>query len=258
MYIALLKKCILDCVNDPEFYSDLKTKQVSKASKEQIAQIETGQWMARNASTMIGWKRLNNIEMCFHEIVKNKIPGDLIETGVWRGGATVLMAGLCKYHKENRKVYVCDSFEGLPPPDYEKYPKERGGGAENYHKAPHQWGVSLEEVKRNFERVDLLDDNVIFVKGFFEHSLKNADIGQLAMLRLDGDMYSSTMQALVALYDKVSKGGYIIVDDFCLAGCVRAITDFRQSRNITSEIKTIDWTGRYWIKEEETVFDFKK
>ena len=249
MYIHLLKKCLLDSVYEPTSYNTT-TGAEARPSDQQVA---LGQYWPKRAHTMIGWKRLTNIETCFDEIVKNKIPGDLIETGVWRGGATILMAGLNKAYKENRKVYVADSFEGLPPPDYKKYSGEKGGDAENYHKV-HAFAVSLEEVKKNFQRYDLLDDNVIFVKGFFEHSLKNADIGQLAMLRLDGDMYSSTMQALEALYDKVSVGGYILIDDFCLAGCRRAIADFRQSRNITSEIKTVDWTGRYWVKEEENSF----
>ena len=180
----------------------------------------------------------------FSRNCKKKIPGDLIETGVWRGGATIFMAGLNKYYKENRIVYVTDSLEGLPRPD-PKFLADKG----DRHYTYKELAVGLDEVKENFNKYNLLDKNVKFIKGFFEHSLKNTDIKQLALLRLDGDMYSSTIQVLEALYDKVSIGGYIIVYDYALNGCKKAIDDFIKERNITSELKIIDWTGVYWIKE---------
>ena len=110
--------------------------------------------------------------------------------------------------------------------------------------------MGLDEVKNNFKKYNLLDENIKFIKGFFEHSLKNTDIDKLAILRLDGDMYSSTIQVLEYLYNKVSKGGFIIIDDYgAVKGCKLAVDDFRKKRNIISELKVIDWTGRYWIKE---------
>ena len=156
------------------------------------------------------------------------------------------MAGLNKCFKLNRKVFVADSFEGLPPPDI-KY-------VEDMDSKLHEWEllkVSLDEVKNNFKKYDLLDDSVIFVKGFFKTSLKNANIDKLSILRLDGDMYSSTIEVLEELYDKVSIGGYIIIDDYgCTAvACKQAVDDFRRKRNITSEIIKIDWGGVFWKKE---------
>ena len=212
-----------------------------KASKDQI---NNGTYWPARAHTMIGKKRLTNIEKCFQEIIKKKIPGDLIETGVWRGGACIFMAGLNKYYKENRKIYVADSFEGLPPPE-KKYKADKG----DVHHTIKCLAVGLDQVKDNFKRYDLLDKNVIFIKGYFEHSLKNTDIKQLALLRLDGDMYSSTIQVLTQLYDKVSPGGYIIIDDYALPGCRKAVDKFRKKRNIRSKLKIVDHTGRYWIKK---------
>ena len=101
---------------------------------------------------------------------------------------------------------------------------------------------------KNFESYGLLNDNVIFIKGFFEDSLPKANIGKLAILRLDGDMYSSTIQVLEQLYDNVQIGGYIIIDDYALQGCKIAVNDFRQSRKITDEIIEIDYTGIFWKK----------
>jgi hypothetical protein len=93
-----------------------------------------------------------------------------------------------------------------------------------------------------------LDDNVVFIKGFFENTIPNAPIDKLSILRLDGDMYSSTIQCLNSLYDKVSIGGYIIVDDWCLLNCRKAVNDFRKTRNITDRIIEIDGIGVFWKK----------
>ena len=193
---------------------------------------------------MIGMKRLSNIEYCMRRVQEENIPGDCIETGVWRGGACIFMAGMNKALKMNRKIYVADSFEGLPTPD-PAYPIEQ-----NYKGSEYDYlKVSEDNVKRNFECYDLLDDNVVFVKGWFKDSLKDVNIDKLSILRLDGDMYSSTIQVLEQLYDKVSSGGYIIVDDFGGAECKQAILDFRKERHIDTPYHVIDGTGIYWKKD---------
>jgi O-methyltransferase len=81
------------------------------------------------------------------------------------------------------------------------------------HKA-RELAVSLEQVKANFDRYGLLDDQVRFLKGWFRDTLPVAPIERLAVLRLDGDMYESPMDTLVNLYPKLSEGGYVIVDDY--------------------------------------------
>ena len=109
--------------------------------------------------------------------------------------------------------------------------------------------IPLEEVQENFRRYNLLDDQVQFLKGWFCDTLPTAPIEKLAVLRLDGDLYESTMDGLNALYDKVSPGGFIIVDDYGdFEPCHRAITEFRQARNINDPIEVIDWAGAYWRK----------
>lgn len=197
------------------------------------------------ADTMIGMKRLGNVEHCVRSVLADDIPGDLIETGVWRGGSCIFMRGLLEsLGDETRKVFVADSFEGLPPPEPEKYPLDAGDTLHQYDVL----AVSEGEVRHNFARYGLLDDRVVFIKGFFADTLKDAPIDRLSILRLDGDMYSSTMDVLDALYDKLSPGGYCIVDDYGLSTCERAITDFRAARNITDEMVTIDRFGTYWRK----------
>ena len=200
--------------------------------------------------TMIGLRRLENIQSCVETALAENIPGDLIETGAWRGGACIFMRGILLAHGETgRKVYVADSFAGLPPPDEEKHPADKG----DQHHTLDFLAVDLETVKNNFRRYGLLDDQVVFLKGWFKDTLPIAPIDALAVLRLDGDMYGSTMDALTALYPKLSPGGFCIVDDYALEGCRRAVDDFRKDHHITSPLQTIDWTGRFWRKEGASI-----
>lgn len=201
----------------------------------------------RNADSMIGMKRMNNIQDCVEDVLNNDIPGDLIETGVWRGGSCIFMrAILAAYGDTRRTVWVADSFQGLPEPDTEKYPADRG----DEHYKLSFLAVSEEQVRQNFERYGLLDDQVRFLKGWFKDTLPSAPIEKIAVMRLDGDMYESTMDALNALYDKLSVGGYCIIDDYALAGCKQAVDEFRNSRNISAPVIQVDWTGAYWQKTE--------
>lgn len=199
-----------------------------------------------NAHTMIGLKRLDNIQFCVEDVLTNDVPGDLIETGVWRGGATIFMRAILKvYGVHNRTVWVADSFEGLPPPNTEKYPYD----AEDVLYTCNQLAIPVEQVKENFERYGLLDDQVRFLKGWFNQTLPTAPLEKLAVIRLDGDMYESTMDALVSLYPKLSVGGYVIVDDYSNEGtpaCRQAVDDYRKLHSITDEIVRVDWTGVYW------------
>lgn len=198
------------------------------------------------ADTMIGMKRLNNIEYCITDVIKNNVKGDFIELGVWRGGAVILMRALLKEMTiTDRNVWVADSFEGLPPPNPAKYPADKGDKHSQYD----ELSLSEEEVRHNFEKYGLLDGQVKFLKGWFKDTLPLAPIKELALLRLDGDMYESTMDGLINLYPKLSKGGYIIIDDWgAVPACKKAVEDYRDKYAITEEIIPIDWTGVFWKK----------
>ena len=197
------------------------------------------------AHTMVGRKRLDNIEKCLATIRKDNVPGDVAETGAWRGGAAIFMKGcLTAWGMQDRTVWVADSFEGLPIPSL----PEDAGYDFSVTKVP-ILAVSLEEVQENFRRYDLLDDKVKFLKGWFRDTLDVAPIRELALLRLDGDLYESTMDSLKALYDKVSPGGFIIVDDFNdFEPCRRAVLEFRQLHGIKEPIEVVDWSGAFWRK----------
>lgn len=217
------------------------------ANEKDIENRNNGIGWPLNGYTMIGTKRMNNIRECVEDIIQNNIEGDLIETGVWRGGATIFMRALLKAHGEDaKKVWVADSFEGLPKPDAEKYPEDAGDDLYTVE----QLRISMEDVQSNFQKFNLLDDQVGFLKGWFKDTLPSAPFDKLSLIRLDGDMYESTMDGLVNLYPKLSKGGYIIIDDYgAIPACAKAVTDYREKHNISEPIREIDWSGRYWKKE---------
>jgi O-methyltransferase len=227
--------------NDP-WISDYT--QLSEIERKGIRENGTV-WPVR-AHTMIGLKRLNNIQYCAETVIRDGIEGDFIETGVWRGGACIFMRGIIKAYGEPRTVWVADSFAGLPPPNAITYTADAG----DLHHTVSAWlACSQVQVEANFERYGLLDDQVRFLKGWFKDTLPVAPIEHLALLRLDGDMYESTIQALEALYPKLSPGGFVIVDDYHLQPCARAVQDFRVIHRIDSEIRHIDGMGVYWRRE---------
>jgi hypothetical protein len=195
--------------------------------------------------TMVGRKRLDNIEHCIKLIQKDDVPGDLAETGVWRGGACIFMKGcMTALGLTGRQLWLADSFEGLPVP---RLPQDQGYDF-SADKAP-ILAVSLEEVQENFRRYDLLDEDVKFLEGWFSETLPGAPIERLALLRLDGDLYESTIDALNALYHKVSPGGFVIIDDYGdFEPCRRAVQDFRHRCGITDPIQEVDWTCVFWRK----------
>jgi O-methyltransferase len=164
---------------------------------------------------------------------------------VWRGGATIFMRGYLAAHGiTDRTVWVADSFAGLPPPTL----AQDAGHDYSAAVAP-ILAISREEVEGLFRRYDLLDRQVKFLQGWFKDTLPTAPIDRLAVLRLDGDLYESTMDALNALYAKVSAGGFVIVDDYHdIDPCKQAVDEFRARYGVTDPITDIDWSGVYWRK----------
>jgi O-methyltransferase len=207
---------------------------------------EDGKDWPAAAHTMVGVKRLRNLADLTGRAIAEGIAGDFIETGVWRGGCCILMKGIIDVMgATQRRVFVADSFEGLPPPAPEAFPHDRGDVLHTYD----ELRVSEDQVRANFGRYGLLDERVMFVKGFFSDTLPGLDTGPLALMRLDGDMYESTIVALETLYPRLSPGGFVIIDDYgAIPTCKLAVTDFlaQQSREVT--LNTVDWTGVWWQK----------
>jgi len=195
------------------------------------------------AHSMTGQKRIDALVELVETVLRDNVPGDFIETGVWRGGSVILMRGVLKaWGVADRVVWCADSFEGLPPPD-PKIAADKGDVLHQYS----ELAVSIEEVKSNFDAYGLLDDQVRFLKGWFKDTLPTAPIEKLAIARLDGDMYESTMDALVSLYPKLSPGGFLIVDDYEVSqSCKQAVHEYREKHHINEPIVPIDTHSAYW------------
>jgi hypothetical protein len=233
LYLDLLKKCLTRFIFDRSTGFDPQLR------------AEGIDWPAEG-ETMMGLRRLQNLQDCITDVLRKGVMGDLIEAGVWRGGGTIFMRGVLKaFGDRERTVWVADSFAGLPPPSPDLYPADEGA---SFHLHNNVLGVPVEEVKANFARYGLLDDRVRFLEGWFKDTLPGAPISRLAVLRLDGDMYESTIIGLRSLYSKVSVGGYVIIDDYAptLPGCVQAVHDFRAENNITEEMTSTGHYGVFW------------
>lgn len=246
LYLDMVQKCIINTIyEDPN--RDLWSPHVFNAQHRELGR----DWPSK-AHSMIGNRRMTNLRQVTEFVIANHIPGDVIETGVWRGGACIMVRAIFKaYGVYDRRVWVADSFCGLPEPN-PKYAAD----ANDKHFTFSELVVSLDEVKSNFAKYDLLDEQVMFLKGWFSETLPKAPIQQLAILRLDGDMYESTMDGLVNLYHKVSAGGFVIVDDFgAVKGCQQAILEFRSKNKIEDPVQNIDGLGVFWRKSATSQAD---
>ena len=154
------------------------------------------------------------------------------------------------YDDTERRVFVVDSFKGLPPPTPELYPADTNDQLYTMT----QLAISRQQVEDNFRRYGLLDERVVFLEGWFKDTLPTAPTDRIAVLRLDGDMYESTIQIYENCYHKVSRGGVVIVDDYgAIPGAKQATLDFRARHGITSPILPIDSTGVWWIADHPPV-----
>lgn len=201
----------------------------------------------QNAKSMIGAMRMHNVRHLVELAIVEGLPGDIVETGVWRGGASIMAKAVIEaYGDRHRKVYLADSFEGLPPPNAEKYPQDAQLHLEQYS----DLAVSEEQVRANFAEMGLLDSRVITVKGWFRDTMPTFPVKTIAVLRLDGDLYESTIDPLNHLFDKVSPGGWVIIDDYdCFDACKAAAHDFLSARGLKPDIKHIDGVGAFFRKD---------
>lgn len=253
LYLDLMKLCLTDSIygdtnpgtnpQDPAFDKSIRYRGTFNGKRN-------SGWPS-HAHTMIKLERMNNVQKCVEDVLKKDVPGDLIETGVWRGGTTIFMRAILRaYDITDRSVWAVDSFEGLPEPHVDTFPADAG----DLHYTFKKLAVSLEAVQENFSKYGLLDEQVKFLKGWFHDTLPTIPSAQqFAVIRLDGDMYGSTWDALGNLYPKLAVGGYCIIDDYgACVPCRQAVDDYRTEQEIPEEIKWVDWTGVYWQKFTST------
>jgi O-methyltransferase len=227
-------------------YEDSNVKP-SRAGAFNAQQREGGTDWPEKAFTMIGVKRMSNLRDLAVSAIEAGVPGDFIETGIWRGGACIMMRAVLEaYGERGRKVFCADSFEGVPPANAADYPRDTGKKWDKAYMP--ELAIPRSAVEDAFRKFDLLDEQVEFLQGWFKDTLPTVKDRSFAVIRLDGDLYESTIQALDNLYPGLSPGGYAIIDDYALGPCKAAVTDYRQKHGINDEIHVIDITGVWWQK----------
>jgi hypothetical protein len=246
LYLDLLKRSLTNTIFAAE-------PDAAEGSTPRYVEAAIRHYQQGPAVSMLPLARMDNLEAAIVDVVARGVPGDLVETGVWRGGATIFMRAVLKVLEvEDRVVWAADSFEGLPEPDADKFPLEhKAFNSAAMKKYYNHLLASLEDVQNNFRAYGMLDDRIRFIKGWFKDTLPAAPIERIAVLRLDGDYYESTRDSLENLYEKVSVGGYVIIDDYgedSWTYCRRAVDDFRRERQIADPLMPVDKPCSYWIK----------
>ncbi len=210
--------------------------------KSFIAELrETGRdWP--DGPTVIGMRRLDNIHRCIETALRDEVPGDIVDAGLWRGGASILMrAVLAALGDTGRTVWCADLCWDSATPD------RSPDGRTPYPLVPYRT-PPLAAVKANFQKYSMLDGRVKFVIGDFNDTLKAAPIRDIAVLRLDVDTYEATRDVLTLLYAKVAPSGFVIVNDYgrVSGGARRAVDEFRDANDIRAAVVDIDGSGAYW------------
>lgn len=230
LYLDLLKQALTGMVSeDPP----LPVPWLPGMNYDRQVRAQGSDWPSQ-APTMIGLDRLRHLQACVEQALDDGVPGDLLEAGVWRGGACILMRAVLEARGvTNRTIWAADSFQGL-----------------HRHAEGHEaLAVSEEQVRHYFRLYGLLDDQVKFIPGWFHESLPQAPVEKLAVLRADGDQYVAQMAVLENLYPKLSPGGFILIDDYPgIPECKAAVDDYRAREGITEEIRSFPNTG-WWRKQ---------
>ena len=249
-YLELLKLSLCDLAGantQTAYLSYDKTVVFSRPpSEEEIRFRAVGKDWPLHGLTMTGLTRLDDLQRCIESVVADDVEGDLIEAGVWRGGASMLMrATLDTLGQAERCVWLADSFKGFPVPDAENYPADAG-----LDLSPHEFlSVPVDEVRSYFARLGL-DHDLRFVEGFFDATMPGLRGGRWGIVRLDGDTYESTRVCLEALYPGLARGGYLIIDDYgFVPACREAVEDYRREHGIDEEIVEVDWNCARWRRE---------
>ena len=190
-------------------------------------------------------------------IAINNIPGDFVECGVFRGGNALIAAKIFKIHKSEKKVYLFDTFTGMAEPTvYDFNTRSKSTALNKYLLQKREnytnWAyASIEEVKGNFQKLNLLTSNVIFVKGKVEDTLdqENNIPHTISFLRLDTDWYESTKKELENLYEKLVPGGILVVDDYgFFDGARKAFDEYFVKHSPPPFLSVIDGGARIGVK----------
>jgi O-methyltransferase len=211
-------------------------------------------WEAVRPRTMTSIQRLDALRQGIEYIHSNSIPGDIVECGVWRGGSMLAAALTLQRLDDERRLWLFDTFAGMPPPSSEDKDYQGRSAAELMAaQSPETswiWAKSsLEDVKAGFEEIDYPRDLINYIVGNVEATIPIEAPENIALLRLDTDWYTSTYHELLHLWPRISKNGLLIIDDYGdWRGARKAVDQYFNENKLHPFLHRIDGTGRLIIK----------
>ena len=233
---------ILRRARDPRLVADTALRTLTAAWDSVSPSEFSSLYRQIRNHTMCSNARLRGLYRGVHDIVVRNVPGDVVECGSARGGSAALMGLALRKLGAQRKIWLFDTFEGLPAPSANDPDREI---------ADLFTGTcvgTVDEVRGLFTQLDILQ-GAEFVQGLFQDTLPATPISQIAFLHIDGDWYESVKTCLDHLYDKVAPGGIIQLDDYGYwQGARKAVDEFVRDRGIQAPLHRLDYSGRFLIK----------
>lgn len=207
--------------------------------------------------TMTTTERLHALWSSVNYVARARIPGDIVECGVWRGGSMMLAAlELLRTASHDRRLWLYDTFAGLPKPDAEVDVDVLGNraidgwNAHTLTDGKTYWAYAdRADVTANMLSTGYPEGLLTFVEGMVEETIPATAPGAISLLRIDTDWYASYRHVLNALYDRVSPGGIVIFDDYGhFGGARKAVDEFLAEHSIVSPLIRVDYSCRMMIK----------
>jgi hypothetical protein len=242
-------------VDDKRLRPVLLPLEFTSAEKDLINHI------VKNNLSMVSLPRLIATANSVKYAIINDIEGDFVECGVWRGGNSILAAGLISIYGSDKAVYLFDTFKGMTPPTEDDFKIKSGKSAKIKHTELQRdnynaWCYAdLQDVMHNFEHLGL-SKNIYYIQGDVRETLSVPDNlpKKISVLRLDTDWFDSSYAELKTLYPLLSGGGVLMLDDYGKwSGAKKAADTYFDEINEKSCFYFIDEAGRFHIKR----FDFK-
>jgi cephalosporin hydroxylase len=187
----------------------------------------------------MGRFRLEHLERCLELIREEAIGGDLVESGTGRGGAAIFMCGfLAAYEVSGRRMWVADRFATAGS----------AGTRDGLRRDGFRFARDFNTVREGFARFGLLDDRVVFLQGPPSRTLAEAPIDEIAVLRVESQEPDEVAAVLGALYDRVTPGGFVVVDGYGAPECEAAVEEFRSLHGLVEPLERVDWSAAAWRK----------
>lgn len=203
--------------------------------------------------TMTSPEKLNALIHSVRYVVRNGIPGDIVECGVWRGGSMLAAARtLTEAGDTSRQLHLYDTFEGMSEPSEHDRRHDGRSAAEMLAASPRSAGVwayaSLEDVQETMGQTDYPADRIHYHRGKVEDTIPGHVPDRISILRLDTDWYESTRHELVHLWPRLVPGGVLLLDDYgWWEGARRAVDEWLEESGVPLLLLRMD-EGRVAVK----------